>query len=447
MFGKIPSSRELNDRLLLKKIEKLARESSIIKDTSPSPRYYDEPVIYQFSARIASIRNEDRSSTGTLYGGGSSFNKKKAIIKAFCEAIERYCLKKYKKSELIRASFKDFSESEALPLGDIVSISDTQRRNKRFIRFRWDRNDKFCWVKGKFLSDGRNVFIPAQLVFVPYNLKEEKILRLPISTGAALGTTITGALLRGIFEIIERDAFMIHYLSRIHGGLVDISSDHRLDKIAKYFRKYRLKLFLINLPTDFKIYTFLSILIDKTGVGPAVSAGLKSGLNPYNVALGSIEESWHSRPWIRSALEKGPDLDEIASRANSLFDLRERGLFWARPGMIKYIKPWIDRSKKIKFSELPDLSKGSDSGDLQYILEQLWQHNYDTYWVDITRPDVKKYGFIVIKAVIPSLQPLYLDESYPYYGGRRLYEVPLKLGFLAKPKKESELEKVPHFFL
>lgn len=439
--------RELNEKLLLKKIKKLAQESSIIKEISPSPRYYDEPISYQFSARIAGIKNENKSSVGTLYGGGSSFDKNKALIKASCEAIERYCLKKYKKSKLIRASFKDFSKSEALPLKDIVSISNTQRKNKIFVRFRWNKNDEFYWIKGKSLVDGRNVFIPAQLVFVPYNLINEKILRLPISTGAASGTTFTGALMRGILEAIERDAFMIHYLNRTYGELIDISHEPRLVEIAKYFKKYRLELYLINLPTNLKIYTFLSLLIDRSGVGPAVSAGLKSGLDPHNVALGSIEESWHSRPWIRSALEKGPNLDEITRRANSLFDLKERGLFWVRPEMIKYIKPWIDRNKKIKFSELPDFSRENDSDNLQYIVKHLWEHKYEIYWADITCPEAKKHGFIVIKAIIPSLHPLYLDESYPYYGGRRLYEVPVKLGFVAKPKKESELERRPHFFL
>ncbi len=68
-------------------------------------------------------------------------------------------------------------------------------------------------------------------------------------------------------------------------------------------------------------------------------------------------------------------------------------------------------------------------------------------YVDISNNKLKKYGIKVVKVIIPQLQPLYLDERYPYLGGTRLYEVPIKLGFLKTAKQENELNKIPHPFL
>lgn len=49
--------------------------------------------------------------------------------------------------------------------------------------------------------------------------------------------------------------------------------------------------------------------------------------------------------------------------------------------------------------------------------------------------------------IIPELQPLYLDERYPYFGSDRLYSVPVKLGYLKNPNNENTLNKFPHPFL
>ena len=75
------------------------------------------------------------------------------------------------------------------------------------------------------------------------------------------------------------------------------------------------------------------------------------------------------------------------------------------------------------------------------------EKDIEVVYVDITHPKIKKYGIMVVKVFIPKLQPLYLDEYYPYLGGSRLYEVPVKLGFLKVPNQESQLNKIPHPFL
>lgn len=68
-------------------------------------------------------------------------------------------------------------------------------------------------------------------------------------------------------------------------------------------------------------------------------------------------------------------------------------------------------------------------------------------FVDVTRPEIKKRGFIVVKVIIPQLQPLYLYENFRYLGGERLYTVPEILGYRGAAKKETDLNSKPHPFL
>jgi ribosomal protein S12 methylthiotransferase accessory factor len=39
-----------------------------------------------------------------------------------------------------------------------------------------------------------------------------------------------------------------------------------------------------------------------------------------------------------------------------------------------------------------------------------------------------------------------INHRYPHRGGRRLYDVPSKLGLVDRPRRESELNTEPHPF-
>lgn len=432
--------------LILEKFNSLLKEGLIIDSFYQPALYSDEPKLWSYSAKIADVSNVSSCGCQIGYSGGASFDKEKAMVKALGEAVERYCLGVYQESNLILASYKDV-KSESIALEEVTSFSKNQLKQSNFSNCVWNSADTFHWVKSFSIFDGKEVLVPAQLVFVPYHMKDEKIIRLPISTGGACGLSKEECLLRGILEVIERDAFMIHYLSNTCGLLVNIDNDSRLRKIKDYFLRYRLELYLVSLPTDLEVYTFLALLIDRTGVGPAISAGLKSGIDPFVTAIGAIEECWHSRPWIRDDLNKSPNLEKIFRNAKKMVDAKERGLYWSSIDMISYVDNWINRDSSLDFNDLKPLVADSLHLQIDYILNVLKNKNYSVYYVDLTRDEVARHGFKTLKVIIPSLQPLYLDEPFPYWGGSRIYEIPYKIGLQSRVIRESDLNTIPHFFL
>jgi ribosomal protein S12 methylthiotransferase accessory factor YcaO len=58
--------------------------------------------------------------------------------------------------------------------------------------------------------------------------------------------------------------------------------------------------------------------------------------------------------------------------------------------------------------------------------------------LDQTRADV---GMPVVKVVVPGLR-----HFWPRYAPGRLYEVPVKMGWLEKPLREEELNPISIFF-
>ena len=59
----------------------------------------------------------------------------------------------------------------------------------------------------------------------------------------------------------------------------------------------------------------------------------------------------------------------------------------------------------------------------------------ETLVLDLTRPDV---GLHVAKVTVPGLR-----HFWPRFGPGRLYDIPVKLGWLSRPLTEAQLNPVP----
>jgi ribosomal protein S12 methylthiotransferase accessory factor len=65
---------------------------------------------------------------------------------------------------------------------------------------------------------------------------------------------------------------------------------------------------------------------------------------------------------------------------------------------------------------------------------------------DLTTPDIREAGFTVVRVLIPQLQPLSQNHNIRFLGTKRLYEVPLRMGYMTKRRDETEITNLPHPF-
>ncbi len=423
-------------------------KTGIVKKLTRSIWYNDEPKIYHFNVEMCNTGAFSEVDNENNFPGGASFNKKKALIKALGEAIERYCLGIYQRKMFIRASYAELKD-EAMDIFSVVNFSETQLKEKEFQIFRYDKNSKFWWVKGFSLTQKREILVPAQLVYVPYQFIKEKIIRFPISTGAAAGVSLSSALLRGIYEVIEREAFIVNYLNMLSREKVEIEKPI-INKINKIYRDYNLELHVIDITTDIPVYTFLAVIVDKTGKGPAISVGAKTSHDPIEAFIGAVEEAQPSRAWIRDLMKNPKMKDKIKKLRNknnwkNITTFEERGLLWSNYKMIAHLRFWIRNPKAKKLNSLKSTFKSRAEKKLSKLIKILKRKEMEVIYVDLTTPDIEILGFKVVKVIIPQMHPLYFDERFKYLGGERLYKIPEYLGY--QPKSENELNKVPHPFL
>ncbi|HEX8210641.1 MAG TPA: YcaO-like family protein [Longimicrobium sp.] len=366
------------------------------------PAYNDEPRLVQFHAVLTA---EGRDFDGY----GCDRDPESAEARAVFEAVERSCLAFAPPPERLHA------RTSAISPGVFQSFSDAQLSQDAFRAMRISDDDSFGWAPATDCLTGSAVWIPAQLVFCPYDLAGEPLLRFPSSNGTACARSPGEARCKAALEVIERDAFMCGYLSDSLPSRIDLDSgtDEAFIWLLEAFDRYRLELDVLLLPSDWGYPVVLAILRDASGIGPALTVGAKCHPRLRTAILGAVHEAHQIRPWLRDeiTLRGLPALD-----AGQVRDFWTRALYWAHPDRARKLEPlWRDAAETPSPAPPRDLPSEPDWAAVwEHLLDRARLLGTSIYAAELSTPLCRAMQVSVAKVVIPDAHPLYLDERYPY---------------------------------
>lgn len=416
----------------------LLKQKGFVEDFSwDISRFNDEPKFLRFNV----APKKKFCPTGGSSGVGKSLgNKEKAMAAALGEAIERISLHIFNPKDSLIASFSklgrqavnpEFFRGSSQEAREKIQNSETFQKYHPGLKLTFDNRTQFKWTKVHSFFGKGNAYIPLQQISViPAFLykSKEPLLRFPISTGAAAGRSLNDALVKGILELVERETFMITWLNQIKPEIVDLESipDEGIQKIIESFLRYNLEFYMMVMSTDFKVPVFWGLVIDRSGIGPAVTVCTKAGFDFVESIKDVAADILSVRAWLRSVVAKSgiPDLEHLS--------IEKRSFYWYGVDKITDIETFTRGEKKSldyfrnKYSAA--FTTNTIKKRLNFLLERIKTLKFDAYWVDITAKELKQFDIPVVKVIIPQMQPLYVDECFPYWEGERLKLVPKKLG-------------------
>jgi ribosomal protein S12 methylthiotransferase accessory factor len=382
------------------------------------------------------------------FGSAVSTNQGVAIIKAVGESVERYCSSQMDERDLIRASQKELNE-ESIVLSDLALYSTSQYSDSELKFSPFTSTTSFYWVKGFSLSQDCPIWIPASLVYMPYLYREdEPVFHRQISTGLACGTDLASAIYRGILEVIERDAFIIVWHNRLDCPTLDLSNinDPYILSLLAALEEAPVKYFIKVLTLDIKVTTLLVLIENQADGPPYTCLGMAVDLDPLKALGRALEEGilvylGMTRYQRENPLyERDPGYKKVISPA-------QHGIIHAmEPELRDTVQFLKANNKTLTLKDMPEYEPDNAVEKCKLVVELLQKSNLQTHIADLTTVDIDDVGFKVIRAVIPGMQPLDLDHTCPHLGGKRLYEVPFKLGLIPRPLKENEMNPDPHPF-
>ena len=226
----------------------------------------EAPGLFCFGAEVDPASVDPIHRGGALLGvSGVGFSMQEAFQRCVGEGIEYL-------SQLQSGS------DRLVPSGDGCG---TARLLPDFVpRHAGGADPDLSWYAARRLADGREVLLPADLCLRRPEAKRDFPVPFPLSIGSAAGTSLDGALLHGLLELIERDAASLWWRGGRLPRAIDsrnVGSDALLHKLRPrgFARRHS---WLLDITTDIGVPTVAAVSCGPDGYGLAFGLATRTTL-------------------------------------------------------------------------------------------------------------------------------------------------------------------------
>jgi ribosomal protein S12 methylthiotransferase accessory factor len=404
----------------------------------------DDP---QFEHCHATITDTGRLTGGlTIPGtGGTALTKELALAKAIGESVERYCGEFCNPDSITVAPFRDIRTS-AIDPARFVLFHPCQY-GPRFPFQPVSQNALLSWTLARSLTYDRDVLVPASMVYVSSSGADgEPLIDIAPVSGYACGNSYEEAVLSGICEVVERDAFMIFWYNCLPLPSFDLQAAAESPVLRSILQRYRpapALIFCADMTTEIGIPAVVALMVSHSPRWPAAVVATAAQLDPDQAIAKALLELAANQLYVRSLYEQPAYRRQPASPAE-VIQPEDHGLFYCSPARLPFLDAITNPRSVVRPAWRRSLASESVKQDVETCVRLLAAAGLEVLVADLTTPDVAGLGFNVVKVLIPGMHPI--DFGYwRHLGGRRLYETPARLGYRAA-SGPNELNLFPHPF-
>ena len=330
---------------------------------------------------FSAIRPTAQSGGVSIYAG-KGITKTQAKASAIMEGFERYSAEKQNTDKNKIGTIKEMENP--IDLNTLILPQDTDKEQLPL--------DKFEWSEMTELNTKEKYDVPSNFIYHPYVLENNELTAIikGNTNGLASGNNMEEAILHGIFEVIERDAWSIFEITKKNKKEIDIETikNKTIKETIEKFEKENIKIKLFDITADIQIPTILASSDDTLLKDAALlSIGVGTHLNPEIAVLRALTEVAQSR----------------ATQIHGTREDTSRADFMRKAGydrMKKINKIYFEESsKKIKLEDIEDKSSENIKTDIETCLKELKNNKLEKVLMkDLTREETKVN---VVRIIIP----------------------------------------------
>jgi ribosomal protein S12 methylthiotransferase accessory factor len=357
------------------------------------------------------------------HSAGKGMTPAQARTSALCEALERYSGVFQGDEPRQMACLRELG-SRAIDPRTCLNFSDQQYRdrekwNARESRYNWipvpfDERREIEWTPAWSLTYDRVKYVPTSYCYYGYPADADHDFCRADSNGNAAGNTLEEAILQGFLEVVERDAVALWWYNKVRRPAVDPGTFREVyfDKLLEYYESNGRSLHVLDITSDFGIPTFAAASFLKKGSGAGLVLGFGCHLDA-RLAVG------------RALTEMNQFLPEVRLG-------KKRLVFENNLGNAKFLAPKASLGT-LSARDYPKLGGEDLKGYVKLCVNLARKRGMETMVLDQTRADV---GLHVVKVIVPGMR-----QFWARFGPGRLYQVPVQLGWFAKPRREADLNR------
>lgn len=363
-----------------------------------------------------------------------------AKASALGEAIERYS-GTYTGDEIrVKGKYSEMGETAIHPYA-CMHYSESQYRGRhewnqqhhpiQWVPDRFDEAREIEWTPVWSLTHQVFKYLPTAYCYYGYPIPEEHCFCWADTNGNAAGNTKEEAILQGFMELVERDAVALWWYNRVQRPAVDLESFDApyLQNLKLYYTTLHRDLWVVDITSDLDIPTFAAISRRTNKQPEDILFGFGAHFDPKVGLLRAVTEL--NQMVFLSKNAANPEGKATFSRQ----DMQT----WCETATLEnqpYLIPDASAAPKV-YADYPQIWSNDLRQDAIACAEIAAKHGLETLVLDQTRPDI---GMSVVKVIVPGLRHFWAQLA-----PGRLYDVPVKLGWLNASLTEDQLNPIPMF--
>lgn len=387
--------------------------SGIVKAVHQPPPLPGEPRVHAFAGRTCDLSHLGRPP-GSTTCGGVGFSPEAALLACLGEAVERYCCQ-FAPPEMPLHPF-DQAGAAAVDPAAWALFSEAQYAAEGFPFAPVGRETPLRWTPATSLTERREKLVPACMVYMPYSPREPEPLVAPAtSTGLSCAADAEQAALRGLLEVIERDALAIAWLKRaavwelcdVPGELLAPFSPGAID--------YR----VFDLTSDAGAYVYLALSAGPSDYGRLITVGAAAGIDPAAVLTKALLENAQGRLALMAMRRDEPDWAPAEDFSNVMSFHDHARVLTCRADLLDELGFLGARGRR-RFPPGAARRFETAAEALAWCVGRLAELGLEVLVKDLTTCDVAPLGLRVVRVLVPGMQPLHGAHGLALLGGGRL---------------------------
>lgn len=352
---------------------------------------------------FTAIRPTAEDGAISIYGG-KGITKDHAKASAMMEGFERYSAEKQDDDETIIATVDEIStKGEYI---DPKTLNLPQKYEKEDIS-----QIPLEWNLATDIISNKDHYVPSNAVFHPYTHDNDIQSFFKSNTnGLASGNILEEAILHGMFEVIERDAWSIFELTHKNYSQINLDTieSELINNTIEKFESNGIKIKLMDFTADIKVPTIAASADDTvTKDAGLLTLGMGTHLDPEIAVLRALTEVAQSR----------------ATQINGAREDTVRADFAREAGYerMKRINKYYFRQEEdqVDFRDIENKSTTSINEDIEIVKNELIANDIKhILYTDLTRPEL---DISVVRVIIPEMELYAIDPNRAGYRFLRVW--------------------------
>ncbi len=393
----------------------------------------DNPLAEVMPSFGASIKTNCNNKTPFIFQAinsqGKGLNPRQAYFSACFELFERLSARYYGDKRIIRATPGE--------VGCGGYSFDIVRAQRKRLDSEWDIDpeQEIDWVEARSVVSGKSKLVPASMVYLSnasFRSYENEIS----STGLAAGATLEDAVLQGLFEVIEHDAWIMGQANRVVLPRIDIysSKNEDLKALMREIEKLGFEIITRDYSNDLGFPVFRTWIVNRDDLEHYAVNGFGASLSAEITLERSVTEA------VQSLIpEKDIDICDYGT-VSEFESMYSYDSFYS---LSYFVQKDINSDGPVKnmdeFGEVSFVSVHDMIDTVSQRIREVLGENSDILYADLTKDAI---GVPVVRVIVEGDIQRTGDPIRAL--SRRTLEYPVVMGYSEKQAEIQELYLGPY---